>query len=261
MNNDIQETGQANNHHNESIEQRPRRPLRTAALIAGSVTLLGLVVKALFIASQYLASSSDPIQFITGNLVNVLIFIAIVAQVLIYRKQRDIMEQQWQAMRESVKAAERATEIAQQNMIYAQRAYVTIPDGVVTNEPNARFRLRVENSDNTPASRVEIKVQIEIREHSFEPPLNVGENITLGRLGVIAPKHYYSFEIPRPTKTEEQRRLWLEKKVRFYCCGVIQYNDIFKEQTRHTWFCLSEGNLNEQGLTELRPCLKGNEAD
>lgn len=271
MNNNIQKTNQANEHHCESVEQQPGRalgPLQVAAWIASAIALLGLVVGALFVASRYLASDTDPIQFITGNLVNALIFIAIVGQVLIYRKQRDIMEQQWLAMRDSLKISRsqvhqaykevdlmrKSLEIARQNMIYAQRAYVTVTNGVVTQgvgETTDRFRMRVENSGNTPAYAVQVEAAIEVREHGGR--ITPVEATAISQLGIIAPKHHYLWDVPRsPNRLEPGG-------ARLYCRGIITYQDIFGE-VRLTRFCLTEGDLNEDGLTELVPCQSGNEA-
>ena len=65
-------------------------------LLLGCIGSLALVIWLLYVISQYLNPAiSDPAQFITANLLNALIFAAIVAQVFIYRKQWRVMERQW----------------------------------------------------------------------------------------------------------------------------------------------------------------------
>jgi hypothetical protein len=81
---------------------------KIAAWTIGAGTVFG----GLLLTSHYVAAITDPVQFVTGNLLNTLIFIAIVAQVLIYRKQRDIMEQQWNAMREQANLTRRSITIS-----------------------------------------------------------------------------------------------------------------------------------------------------
>jgi len=60
-----------------------------------SLLILMAVIVVLIVASRWLNTSiSDRVQFVTANLLNALIFAAIVAQVVIYRNQRDIMQRQ-----------------------------------------------------------------------------------------------------------------------------------------------------------------------
>jgi len=99
MNNDIQRSTQTDEQQGEAVEQQPRRTYEPVRTIGVSLLVLAIIVLTLVVASRSLNPQlTDPIQFVTGNLVNALVFIAIVAQVLIYRKQRDIMQQQREAM-------------------------------------------------------------------------------------------------------------------------------------------------------------------
>ncbi len=64
----------------------------TSLWIAGSMLVLGVVILGLFWISRFLDTRvSDPIQFITGNLLNVLLFVVILFQTYIYRRQTRIM--------------------------------------------------------------------------------------------------------------------------------------------------------------------------
>lgn len=84
---------------NERKAENERRPLRERRWVqfVGAVTSLLVVVAVLTLIGRRFGTDDLP-QFVTGNLINVLIFTAIVGQVLIYRNQRDIMQQQRQAM-------------------------------------------------------------------------------------------------------------------------------------------------------------------
>lgn len=270
MNNEIQETRQPDNQQNEGIEQRPPRPLRTVAWIASSVALLGVVIEALFIASRYLASTSDPIQFITGNLVNGLIFVAIVAQVLIYRKQRDIMEQQWRAMRDSLAQNERAIQVAREGVgiaertaIYANRAYVTAKIASLNEAMgHVKFRLQIENSGNTPANNVSVSYAFRLLD---KPPHTEQFGLVVfdigfteaERLGVIAPHGgYYVIKTPTinlsPAGPDEITR-WKLRELKAYCWGRIVYEDIFNDR-RFTDFCFVQSDEYRAGY----PCKHGN---
>ena len=92
----MQESEQSSNEGRAKPHKRPYRERRWFQIIAAMV-LLAIVVLILIFAGKRFGADDLP-QFVTGNLINVLIFAAIVGQVLIYRNQRDIMQQQRQAM-------------------------------------------------------------------------------------------------------------------------------------------------------------------
>ncbi len=125
--------------------------------IAGCLIVLGLVISALWVASRYLDTLvTDPIQFITANLVNALIFFAIAAQVLIYRKQRDIMKQQWQAMRDAIAETREQTGMTVASIIISQSSYVGIAD--LNLDPSNRILIKIENRGNIPAEGVKLRL-------------------------------------------------------------------------------------------------------
>ena len=97
------------------------QPRLTKGMIArymlAAVGCLLLVIAGLTIASRWLNTQiSDRVGFVTGNLLNALIFAAIVAQVLIYRKQRDIMEGQHQAMLDGLTRTDRVIDKMQNQL-------------------------------------------------------------------------------------------------------------------------------------------------
>jgi hypothetical protein len=203
-------------------------------LVAGAILFVALLFGSVFIPNL-----TERVKFFTANALSLSVLVAIIVQVYIYRRQ-------WQMM-------ERQNDIAQQNMIYAQRAYVTITDGVVAfivGEGDGRFRMRVKNSGNTPAYAVQVEAEVEVQENGVRKTQEEGP-VTITQLGIIAPEHHYFCEVPRPYGERGP--------IRLYCRGMITYQDIFGE-IRHTRFCLAQGRFNEQGLTQLIPCQTGNEA-
>jgi len=93
----MDQTENSNNKNSDQENEAALREFFWVSLYVGcAVVFFGLVVGTLVIAGNWLDRRiSDPVQFVTVNLLNVLIFVAIVAQVLIYRKQWKIMERQW----------------------------------------------------------------------------------------------------------------------------------------------------------------------
>lgn len=109
-----------------------------AAWVLGFAGALGLIVAFLWVVSRCLNPAiSDPAVFITANLLNALIFAAIVAQVVIYRKQWQIMERQWK------------------NVAITERAYIGIERMrfIGTLAPNQPIRMSTifRNGGKTPA--------------------------------------------------------------------------------------------------------------
>jgi hypothetical protein len=99
----------------ESDNQEDENALRSfwavVLYVLGSLAGLAVLITVLTVASYWLNTAiSDRVQFVTGNLLNALIFAAIVSQVLIYRKQRDIMKQQQEAMQDGLTRTDRVIE-------------------------------------------------------------------------------------------------------------------------------------------------------
>lgn len=99
-NNPNHESGKTNNGH------RNGNPSYLGLVfISGSIAVAGLLV-----TSIWWPNLTERTKFFTGNLLNLVIALAVVAQVLIYRKQRDIMKQQWQAMNDGLERTDQVIE-------------------------------------------------------------------------------------------------------------------------------------------------------
>jgi len=164
---------------------------------------------------------------------------------------RNIFDQNERA----VGAAERSLEIAQRNTIYAERAYVSVTAGDGNWE---RFFLRIENSGNTPASKVQLIAVAEIRPD----PLPVPDGAMPGTdhytyVGLIAPRSFFEKDVRiNPAITVEQRPLVGQNKLKPWSSGIIHYQDAFGID-RKTTFCFYQ----TYGSTKLQPWVQGNEAD
>jgi hypothetical protein len=184
---------QPNRHQNNHSDGHDQ-PVLTKTGIVGYVLIavccLLLLIAGLIILSRWLNTAiSDRVQFVTANLLNALIFSAIVAQVLIYRKQRDIMAQQRLAMQDSLdrtdmvisKMGEQLDAIKRQEMILAKqaktmdqslvlgtRAYVGIQN-VNFDIASKRLFLNIENVGKVPAKDIvivtEIKAEVLARKY------------------------------------------------------------------------------------------------
>lgn len=168
--------------------------------IVGLILVLLILVTVLLLVSRLVDKQiSDPVQFITGNLLNILIFLAIVAQVHIYRKQRDIMKQQWQAMDQSLKrtdaviesmkeqaklmkiqaeaalkgaqAAEDSVKAAERSLHVSQRAYVGVerhPELAWSNDIQPIVIITFANTGHTPTRKAELIFEFQIGGEIFE---------------------------------------------------------------------------------------------
>lgn len=165
------------------------------------------------------------------------------------------------ATERSAKAAEDGVEVTRQNMIYAQRAYVSIISGSpMTFEEG--FDLTIMNSGNTPAMDVSVKYLMDVGH--LPPELPVSGAGYWDNAGVIAPKgdYHIATRLNREITDEERKLLETEnEEFRLWCRGVIYYYDIFqgaKATDPHcTKFCLYQ----DLGSPTLRAWIDGNEAD
>lgn len=160
----------------------------------------------------------------------------------------------------AVGAAKRSVEVAQENTIHAQRAWVTIPHvNIVPIFPSKAFHLTVKNSGNTPANDVQIYYAVEMRDHPFVEGER-GKPLTPRVIGLIGPGAHVMSRAIAPSEvvdvitTPERQRLIEEGSLKLYCWGIIQYRDIF-DQARTTAFNFVE----EDGLAG--PCETWNAAE
>src|SRR5437016_1370445 len=135
-------------------------------IITSIVTAVAVLIYTVFAGLQWWAIrrqgkyASDQVEKMQGQLN------AIKDQARIMRESlaetRNIVNQN----ERGVRAAERGIEVAQENTTYAQRAYVSVTAGDGNWE---RFFLRIENSGNTPASKVQLIAVAEVRPD--QPPI------------------------------------------------------------------------------------------
>jgi hypothetical protein len=227
---------------------RIKKPQRIGRwfVIPGVVFIVGVFL--IFIALRYRDLKEVPswVTFLTGSILNLLLLTVVIVQAYIYHRQ-------WAAMQKQIKAAKRGVKIAQQNLIYAQRAYVTIArveiisagkvalsseeeTGITSSDEVASFclRLKIENSGNTPANNVEIFHDFDAREI---PPTPSKDAPHWKKIGLIAP-HGFSYSYGDRVYDDDINWEILEGEDTgrgIYCWGVLRYRDIFG-QTWHTIF-------------------------
>ena len=118
------------------------------------------------------------------------------------------------------------------------------------------FHLIIENSGNTPANYVEIWHSFDFLEQ--EPDGLDVDFVYKVPVGLIAPHTQHSIDIEYPESITPQRyrkEFEAHRKLKFYCWGVIHYEDIF-QQRRLTKFNFHQKYERGVGI----PCEKGNEA-
>ena len=154
----------------------------------------------------------------------------------------------------AVMAAEQGLEIAQDNTIYAQRAYVSITRGTVSGNC---FDLMIENSGNTPSSDTQMRCAVELRPGAPELPVSSEQPHEYTYIGLIAPHGLFSTQQRTAAEiTPAQYRQIAAEEIALWCYGEIMYVDTFGRR-RHTRFCFHQ----ETGSSALQPWVEGNEAD
>jgi len=224
-------------------------------IITSIVTAIAVLIYTVFAGLQWWAIrkqgvyASDQVGKMQGQLDAIKEQARIMSESL--EKTRNIVTQNERAVR----AAERSVEVAEQNTVYAQRAYISVTAG----DANwGRFFLRIENSGNTPASKVQLIAIAEVRaDPPITPDVALPGTDRYTYIGLISPRGYFEKEVRiNPEITDEQRPLVGQGKLKPWSSGVILYQDAFGID-RKTTFCFYQ----TCGSTKLQPWVHGNEAD
>jgi hypothetical protein len=166
---------------------------------------------------------------------------------------RKLVEQNERA----VKAAEANVKIVEQTAVYANRAYLVAKiAGTSVDSTRLQFRLRIENTGNTPANNVRIGYSYGLRT---EPPYNAADERVVAfdadfpqweSLGLIASNSEATVNTGKSGPfTGPEAQDWKLGKLKFYCWGRIVYKDIFQYQ-RYTDFCFCQSFKETKGA----PC-------
>ena len=194
--------------------------LTLVGLFVGSAIILTLIIVGLIVAARYW-KASDPIQFVTSNLLSALIFMAILVQAGIYVLQAVIYDQQRRIMKQTVENAD-----------ISERAYIGLIDmrliePLVAEQP-IKTRITFQNGGRTPAwnfrSRCRMVISNETTAEIVKryPVENVGGEggsfIPSGQpKSVIVP---FDFRLTQP-----QLMLVNDRTVRLLVLIFIKFND------------------------------------
>jgi hypothetical protein len=261
------------------------------AILLAVVGFTVLVVVGRFLVNEH----SERIKFVTVNSLSLFVLLAILVQAYIYGKEWRLMQRglaqtdkmieamqhglsqtdqmiekmqgQLEVMREQVIASEtqfrvagEGIRVAEKNSVYANRAYLAA--SVDRIEEGFRFHLRIENGGNTPANDVRVSYGCGLRD---KPPIDKAESGQISyhsdwtyeeSLGVIAPKDDSILVTPKSNQLSgAEHQKWKLCHIKFYCWGLISYDDIFNER-RMTWFGFYQSQVHSNGY----PLEHGNQA-
>lgn len=170
-------------------------------------------------------------KFLTSNILNALLLVAIVVQVYINRRQ-------WEAMTQS-------TELANHALYVSERPYVIIPKAEVINLPFEAdklivYEVTVENMGNTPAYDLEFLAFIDIEPY----PLPVNPNYRSVRTDLSKVTLMGKPMTSKQTDivdilSQEQVDAIRDGKLFVYIYGFARYRDGFTDKTHQTRFYLS----------------------
>jgi uncharacterized membrane protein YidH (DUF202 family) len=223
--------------------------LKTTACVLGLAVVVGIAIGALVNATSSLdRRTSDPVQFVTGNLLNFLIVLAILGQIYIYRSQ-------WAVMKKQLKSSDAHS----RNSL---RAYVNIRAGsVAIMEANpATAQIEVVNFGQTPANYVRTFIKAEIRRVDNPPPIPTVADIPADEGDGIpmAP----SMAVGRVVQTDhdvtaEEWEFVTQGRAYLFVWGVISYKTIFSRRhfTSFIW-----RNAYPYPHSGLAPWREGNKA-
>lgn len=200
--------------------------------IAATWAFIGLLLTAIF-----LPNLAERTKFFTGNLFNLVIAFAVIAQVIVYRKQTQIMTRQ-------LKATESAAKTAEQALYIAERPYLDIsslkvlPYPLVPHTP-ITYSARIENMGRTPAYETTGAIYIQISEDrlSDDPEyMPLGRPKSKSNLG--PGRHQTFFRVTPDLDLEPAEVAQIENGTRFlYVYGVIEYKDGFTPRVHRLRYC------------------------
>jgi hypothetical protein len=185
----------------------------------------GIAIAGLLLASIWWPNLTERTKFFTGNLLNLVIALAVIAQVLIYRKQ-------WEIMQHTVTITERSFRAN-------TRAYIFINDATLESAISSGSypypSLVLKNSGTTPAYRYRVR---------FEQAFLAGEEDQKARQGIMPRMRELSerghvFGPGEFSTLNPERKRWESDKQRdaamqglstYHMWGLICYIDIFNRE-------------------------------
>lgn len=211
--------------------------------IAAAWAFIGLLLTAIFWPNL-----TERTKFFTGNLFNLVIAFAVIAQVIVYLKQTRIMTRQ-------LKATELAAETTKQALYIAERPYLDVAAFKVLPIPfevgvPITYTAKIQNTGRTPAYGVWGGIYLTIRESEildetgldypeFSGPISKSP-ISSGRHNT---RHRTTPDL-RLTKFDVERlndgRLFL------YVYGVEFYKDSFTPNTHRLAYCQQYNRLTNR---------------
>ncbi|HEY5838412.1 MAG TPA: hypothetical protein VIT19_05195 [Pyrinomonadaceae bacterium] len=225
------------------------------------IVIVGFVLFALLLwLSRAFVATTEKYTFLVLGGANTLIFLAILVQALIYRRQWDAMQASLYENRKLVAQNERAVKAAEDSVEIGHRAYVLVssakPD--FSSEQSFIVEFELTNYGNTPANYVRVSHRLELLKEEPKNLKNSSIDWNTPRSSIIAP--HSSHPVPYRIKLDisrEQYQAFHSKALRLYFWGSIRYRDIFGK-IHYSRFRLV--HFPGQG-PKFGDCQGGNEAD
>jgi hypothetical protein len=193
-------------------------------LIGGAIAIAGLLI-----ASIWWPNLTERTKFFTGNLLNLVIALAVIAQVLIYRVQARIMERQLRATELAANAAELSGKTAQDALRIGERPALGITKTTLTHfNPNGVpiAKIEVKNTGRVPARGVYVHTAMNIRpEHECPEPVlpTLMRKQSRSTITINAERHAFATTNERLSMAQYEGirggNLWL------YVYAMIKYSD------------------------------------
>jgi hypothetical protein len=132
----------------------------------------GIAVAGLLIASIWWPNLTERTKFFTGNLLNLIIALAVIAQVLIYRKQWNAMAEGLEIERDKTSPRLRVAEVTAESFETGKRPFyvVTIANDGLLAATDVRIHMSIEINDEKPMdwiNDVVVTIPANGKEHHF----------------------------------------------------------------------------------------------
>jgi hypothetical protein len=204
----------------------------------------GLIVSAIIIALLYVSFWSKwitdkPTEFFITSLLGFAVFLAVIVQAYVAKRQWHAMHEQRDLMKASMKLTE--------NMFYvSERAYLCIDEITPQEKPinpegSIRFALKLFNGGRTPAFNVRVR-SFQCSTHIFDAEaipdiimekggngLKNAKNRSVGRM-ILAGKDVTIWHNPDQNLSTTERAEWMAKRNRYVFIPIeLSYKDIHRD--------------------------------
>lgn len=116
----------------------------------------------LLVISVLMPHLAERVKFFTANSLNLFLLFAVIVQAYIYRRQWEIMEEQWKAVNEQVEIMRKQARSMDESVVFGLRAHVGV-GSIKFDLDRKRVFIEIENIGKVPAKDIKLEVILSVK--------------------------------------------------------------------------------------------------